>query len=128
MDSLRCGRDLTHGRGNKKNDFCCIKHAGGIHRMTYVVTYSLSLGKLLPFFFILFPRPSVSILHSYSSDIPFDKRTERKRTSFHLVFKLVNGGRVDPGQPVDPLTQFDKFDPSLVKIDKFPVILTGWTG
>ena len=42
--------------------------------------------------------------------------------------KLVNGGGVDPGQPVDPLTRFDKFDPSLVKIDKFPVILTGWTG
>jgi len=42
--------------------------------------------------------------------------------------KLVNGGRVDPGQPVDPLTRVDMFDPSLVKIDKFPIILMGWTG
>ena len=39
--------------------------------------------------------------------------------------KLVNGGRVDPGQPVDPSTRVDMFDPSLVKIDKFLVILTG---
>ena len=45
-----------------------------------------------------------------------------------LRSKLVNGGRVDPGQPVDPLTRFDKFDLSLVKIDKFPVIWTGWMG
>ena len=42
--------------------------------------------------------------------------------------KLGIGGRVDPGQPVDPLTRVDMSDPSLVKIDKFPAILTGWTG
>ena len=47
--------------------------------------------------------------------------------SFCLT-KLVNGGQVDPGQPVDPLTRVDMFDPSLVKIDTFPVILMGWTG
>ena len=45
-----------------------------------------------------------------------------------ILHRLVNSGRVDPGQPVDPLTRVDMFDPSLVKIDKFLLILMGWTG
>ena len=53
--------------------------------------------------------------------------SQRVRGHF-LARKLGIGGRVDPGQPVDPLTRVDMSDPSLVKIDKFPVILTGWTG
>ena len=51
-----------------------------------------------------------------------------KLIDYLLRGKLGIGGRVDPGQPVDPLTRVDMSDPSLVKIDKFPAILTGWTG
>ena len=38
-----------------------------------------------------------------------------------------NGGPVDPGQPVDLLIRVDISDPSLVKIAKFPTILSGRT-
>ena len=48
--------------------------------------------------------------------------TPALRYSSYFCTKLVNGG-----QPVDPLSRFDKFDPSLVKIDKYPIILMGWT-